>query len=68
MLRKTFNLVPDSTHYGKILLAAKPLEINIVILEPGVVFAEQVGASRSALAKTYNARHWRYKSNKLASA
>lgn len=68
MPHKTFNLVPDATYHGKISLLAKPPEINIIMLDPRVVFVKQVGSSWSGLAKTYDVCHWRRNFNELAGA
>lgn len=58
MLHKTFDQVPDSAHYSKILLLAKALGTNIMALDSQIAFAEQVGTVWSALAKVKNVCHW----------
>jgi hypothetical protein len=58
MLLKTFNQVPNSAHYCKNFLLAKPLVTNIMVSDCQIAFAERVGASWSALARTNNVGHW----------
>jgi hypothetical protein len=45
MWHKTFDQVPDSAHYKKILLLAKALGNNIMALDSQIVFVEQVGTA-----------------------